>query len=197
MILYGASGHGKVVYSICGDQVICFFDDNEELEDFRAKPVRKYDASYKSEIPLVISIGDNKIRKSLAQKVDHFIGKVISLSAVIDKTVIIGSGAQVIHKSLIQADVIIGKHSIVNSMSSIDHDCEICDFAHIAPNSTLCGNVTVGEGTLIGAGSVIMPGMKIGKWCVVAAGSVVTKHVPDFAQVAGNPARIIKYCDEF
>jgi acetyltransferase-like isoleucine patch superfamily enzyme len=44
-------------------------------------------------------------------------------------------------------------------------------------------------GAAIGARSVILPGLTIGRWSLVAAGSVVTRDVPDFALVAGNPAR--------
>jgi acetyltransferase-like isoleucine patch superfamily enzyme len=47
-------------------------------------------------------------------------------------------------------------------------------------------------GASIGAGAVIMCGITIGKFAMVAAGSVVLDDVPDYAMVAGNPARIIK-----
>ena len=46
----------------------------------------------------------------------------------------------------------------------------------------------------IGARAIILPGcMRIGKGVIVGAGSVVTKDVPDYAIVGGNPARVIKY----
>ena len=45
----------------------------------------------------------------------------------------------------------------------------------------------------VGAGVIILPGLTIGNGAVLAAGSVVTSHVPDYAIVAGVPARIIKY----
>jgi len=44
----------------------------------------------------------------------------------------------------------------------------------------------------IGSNSVILPGIRIGKRCQVGAGSVVTRDVPSFSMVAGNPAQIIK-----
>ena len=49
----------------------------------------------------------------------------------------------------------------------------------------------VGENCFIGGCSLILPGVTIGNNCVVGAGSVVTKSVPSFSVVAGNPARII------
>lgn len=50
--------------------------------------------------------------------------------------------------------------------------------------------VVIGEDTWIGNGAIVMA--NIGKKCVIAAGSVVTKDVPPFTVVAGNPARVIK-----
>ncbi len=44
-------------------------------------------------------------------------------------------------------------------------------------------------GAAVGARSVVLPGLTIGRWALVAAGSVVTRDVPDYALVAGNPAR--------
>ena len=53
--------------------------------------------------------------------------------------------------------------------------------------------VVIGEYCWIGARVTILPGVKIGKGVVVAACSVITKDIPDYAVVGGNPARIIKY----
>lgn len=51
----------------------------------------------------------------------------------------------------------------------------------------------IGNDVWIGAGSIILRGVTISDGAVVGAGSVVTKDVPPYAIVAGNPARIIKY----
>lgn len=53
--------------------------------------------------------------------------------------------------------------------------------------------VTVREGASIGARAVCIAPVTVGRWAMVAAGSVVTKNVPDFALVAGVPARRIKW----
>src|SRR6478609_8038406 len=53
--------------------------------------------------------------------------------------------------------------------------------------------VTVRTGASIGARSVCVAPVTIGRWALVAAGSVVTKDVPDFALVAGVPARRIRW----
>ena len=49
----------------------------------------------------------------------------------------------------------------------------------------------VGKGASIGSGSTVLPGLTIGENAMIGAGTVVTKNVPDFAIVVGNPARIV------
>ena len=52
--------------------------------------------------------------------------------------------------------------------------------------------IEIDDGCLIGINSIILPGVKIGKCAVVSAGSVVSKSIPPYVVVAGNPAKIIK-----
>lgn len=54
------------------------------------------------------------------------------------------------------------------------------------------GPVRIGRGSWLGFGVQIMSGVTIGRQCVVAAGAIVTKDVPDYCVVGGNPARIIR-----
>lgn len=56
----------------------------------------------------------------------------------------------------------------------------------------LGAEIHVGEDCWIGGNVVILPGVRIGRGSVVGAGSVVTKNVPDFTVVAGNPAKFIR-----
>lgn len=57
------------------------------------------------------------------------------------------------------------------------------------------GPVVVGDETWIGFGAQIMAGVHIGKHCVIGAGSIVTKDIPDYCVVGGNPAKILKRYD--
>jgi phosphonate metabolism protein (transferase hexapeptide repeat family) len=52
--------------------------------------------------------------------------------------------------------------------------------------------VTIGHDVWIGHGAIVLPRRTIGTGAVIAAGAVVTKDVPDYAIVAGNPARVIR-----
>lgn len=72
------------------------------------------------------------------------------------------------------------------------HDCIVGKFVTIAPNAVLLGKVVVGEGSYIGANSTILPNELLGEYSIIGAGAVITKDVPPFSIVAGNPAKIIK-----
>lgn len=55
------------------------------------------------------------------------------------------------------------------------------------------GDTTISDGAWLGMRSMILPGINIGEGAIVASGAIVTKDVPPYAVVAGNPARIAKY----
>ena len=55
--------------------------------------------------------------------------------------------------------------------------------------------ITIGEDSWLGANVIVMPNITIGKCCIIGAGAVVTHDVPDYAIVAGVPAKIIGKVD--
>ena len=111
---------------------------------------------------------------------------------MISEEVLIGEGTQIITSSTINVGTKIGKHCIINTNSSIDHDCKIYDFVHIAPGVTICGGVSIGKSTLVGAGTTILPNVNVGENVVIGAGSLVNKDIPDNSKVLGSPAKIIE-----
>lgn len=197
MLLYGASGHAKVIIDCLEASKILIdgiFDDDiskNRILDYNV--LGKYDNLLLKDIEIIIAIGNNQIRKRLSEKIKHKFGKTIHPSATIQRNVLISEGSVIFHHAILQSSTKIGSHVIINTKASIDHDCIINNFVHIAPNATLCGGITIGEGALIGAGAVIIPNLKIGKWATIGAGAVVINDVPDNAVVLGNPAIIKKY----
>ena len=190
MYLYGASGHAKVIIDILnasGIKVDALFDDDPSIKELLSIPVRH---QWNGESPVVVSVGNNLSRRQIAEKLDCEFGTIIHPTAVVSPFSTIGEGSVVMQGAVIQSDVKMGKHCILNTGASIDHECIIEDYVHISPQATLCGNVQVGEGAWIGAAAVVIPGVKIGKWCTVGAGSVVVEDVPDGATAYGNPCRI-------
>lgn len=196
MLLYGASGHAKVIISSIlseNKNILGVFDDDLSKKEIFGFPViGAYKKDFYSENEIIIAIGHNGIRRKIAEKLTHPFGTTIHQSAIVDPSVKIEEGTVVLHGAIIQADSKIGKHVIINTGASVDHDAIISDFIHIAPNAVLCGNVTVGENSFIGANSTIIPGITIGKNCIVGAGTVVLKNIPDNCTVVGNPGKIVK-----
>ena len=196
MLLYGAGGHAKVIISILKanhEKVTAIFDDDSSKRDLLQIPITGfYKFDFCPNEKLIIAIGNNTIRKILSQKISHVFGIAIHPSALVDEIVKVGEGTCVMQNAVIQIDSKIGKHVIINTSASVDHDCILEDFVHLAPGVTLAGNVHIGKNTLIGVGSIVAPGIKIGKDCFVSTGSVVTKDIPDGCVVRGNPARIIR-----
>ena len=198
LYLYGASGHGKVIAEIAEELNLSiggFIDGNPEIKMI-------LDYSVVQSIPddinqLIISIGNNSIRKKIAEQYASldFI-KLLHPKSIISKRATIGEGTVVMGGATINSEVKIANHCIINTNASIDHDCVIENYVHISPNVALAGNVEVGEGTHIGIGSCVIQGIKIGKWCTIGAGSVIIKDVPDYAVIVGNPGKIIKYNNE-
>lgn len=79
--------------------------------------------------------------------------------------------------------IMLGSHdfdhddAIPYGMNHVPKNVEIGDYVWMGSNSSICGNVTIGEGA------------------IVAYGAVVVKDVPPYAIVGGNPAKVIKYRD--
>jgi acetyltransferase EpsM len=194
--IYGASGHSKVIIEILetsGYAVKELYDDDQnkiKLLDFKVS--NRNEILQQPHLNWIIGIGDNRIRKKVAENNQLSYGLAIDVSAKISKRIQVGKGTVIMPGVTITSSVIIGDHVILNTNSSVDHDCILEDYVHLSPNATLCGGVKVGEGTHIGAGAIVIPGITIGKWVKIGAGTVVIKDVPDDVTMVGNPGKIIK-----
>jgi sugar O-acyltransferase (sialic acid O-acetyltransferase NeuD family) len=193
MVLYGASGHGKVIVDILeanGIPIDFVVDDNPNLSELLGYEVHRNLGTYNEAI---IAIGSCKIRKRVVSQLT--VNRYLTArhpTAIISPHATIAEGSVVMQGAIIQACTNIGKHCIINTGASVDHDCNLADFVHVAPHATVAGDVEIGEGSWIGAGAVVKQGVKIGSWCVIGAGAVVVKDVPDNITVVGVPAKDIK-----
>lgn len=74
----------------------------------------------------------------------------------------------------------------------LDSGLDVTNFSDKFPVPHIKATIEIKEYSWIGAGAIILPGVTIGKRSIVAAGAVVTKDVPEYTIVAGNPAKVIK-----
>ena len=113
-----------------------------------------------------VAVGDNKRRKRCFGELASMgftMVNVISRYAIISprgRLTLAGVGDM--PGAVINTGTVIGDGAIVNTNASVDHDCRIGAFVHIAPGTALAGNVKVGNGALLGVGSRVIPGVTIG-----------------------------------
>jgi sugar O-acyltransferase (sialic acid O-acetyltransferase NeuD family) len=201
--LIGYSGHAYVAADIflsAGKKVTAYCDKEEKtFNPFNLKYLGPESVSSVIETlkdyDYFIALGDHEIRKRIFYILQTVLGvpaNAVHPSATISSSVQLASGIFIAANATINPLVKIGNGAICNTSCSIDHECIIGDFAHIAPGAVLCGNVKIGEGSFVGANSVIRQGITIGKDVVIGAGAVVIKNIPDGAVMAGNPQKSLK-----
>ena len=194
----GAGGHAKVVASTlmaAGHQVVSFYDDDLQKRGTHifgipvVGPVSEL--KYDNFSHAIIGIGQNDQRKRLVEKLDLDWITVIHPYAWVHPEVSLGAGTVVCAGAIVQPYSRIGSHVIINTRASVDHDCCVGDYVHLAL-SHLAGGATANEGAFLALGSIVFPGVQIGASATVSAGSVAMKDVMPRSIVAGTPARLIK-----
>ncbi|QBJ61963.1 NeuD/PglB/VioB family sugar acetyltransferase [Pseudoalteromonas sp. DL-6] len=144
-----------------------------------------------NEVELVNGIGAmpysglrTKIHLEFKSKFYQF-ATVIANSAHVSTNAAIAQGAQVLTNATICIGSKIGFGTIINTSASIDHDCEIAAFCHIAPGVVMSGQVHVKESVHIGTGAKVINSIQIGKNTIIGVGANVLKTLPDSAIVYG------------
>lgn len=198
VVIIGAGGHAKVIADIItksNDNVIGFLDDNLDIQNKTiylnktvlgtTKDIDKYKEYY-----FIIGIGNNNIRENIANSYDLKWYTAIHPNAIIANEVSIEEGSVVMAGSIINTGTKIGKHCIINTKSSLDHDNIIENYVHISPGATLAGTVHIKEKTWICAGATIINNITIAKNNIIGAGSVVIKDInEENGTYVGVPAR--------
>ena len=124
---------------------------------------------------------------------------------------VIGRNCNIGQNVVISPEVVLGDNVKIQNNVSIytgvtcDDDVFLgpsCVFTNVInPRSTVNRKseylkTPIGKGASIGANATIVCGHNIGKYAFIGAGAVVTKHVPDYALVVGNPARQLGWMSE-
>lgn len=206
LIVLGAGGHAKVVVSTAralGYRVEAVYDDDSAKwgTSFMGIPVRGSLSQAEQLLGTavaVVAIGGNAARKRVVGGFSQGVrwATLIHPCSWVDSTAEIGEGTLVCAGAIIQPETQIGRHCIINTAASVDHDCFLADFVHVAPGARVAGGVTVGEGALLGVGCSVLPNCQIGAWSIVGAGAVVTQNVPNGAVVVGVPARVVRISED-
>ena len=199
VIVIGAGGHAKVIADIVrksGDHFLGFLDDNKEAGTpfFDGLILGKTDSF--PEYPhaeFIIGIGDNKIRKMMAEKLEGVsFYTAVHPTAVIGEGGCLGEGSCVMANAVINPDAAIGKHCIINTAAVVEHDNILGNYTHISPGAALAGTVRVGECVQVGIGAKVIQNTAICSDVLVGAGSVVVKNITESGTYVGIPVRKVK-----
>ncbi|MCG7562511.1 MULTISPECIES: NeuD/PglB/VioB family sugar acetyltransferase [Pseudoalteromonas] len=142
--------------------------------------VLKYD---KHEVELVNAIGAMPY-KSLRQKIyqrfkddGYQFAQVIANSANVSANAQLAEGVQIMQNAVVCIGVAIGENSIINTSTTIDHDCSIGMHCHIAPGVTMSGQVRIEQGVHVATGASIINNITIGERAIVGVGASLTKSL--------------------
>jgi sugar O-acyltransferase (sialic acid O-acetyltransferase NeuD family) len=141
--------------------------------------------------------GNTKTRYETTRAILEAGGKLTNfIHPSIDLTMCkLGVGIYLQEAVVIQAGVEIGDNSCIHMGALIGHETIIGSSVFIAHAVSVSGCCQIGDGTFIGTNATILPRIKVGSWVTIGAGTVITKDVPNYAVVVGNPGRIIKFND--
>lgn len=146
------------------------------------------------------TLGDGSSIWHLAQIRDQVIlgaNCIIGRGAYIGSGVILGDNCKVQNYALVYEPAKIGNGVFIGPAAVLTNDqfprAVNTDFTIKDGKDWEAVGVTIHDGASIGARAVCVAPVTIGKWALVAAGAVVTKDVPNFALVAGVPAKRIRW----
>ncbi len=207
IVIFGSSGHARVVLAellkLKNYKVLGFIDntfntgrviDQRKNKKYKILGDIKYlKKIYDKDIYGIIGVGSNFLRKKIANETNKIIknfkwSSVISKNSIISEDVKIDVGSLIISGSIINTGTKIGKHCIINTSSSIDHDNIFKDFSSTGPRTTTGGKVKLGLCSHIGIAATVKNNVTIHNHTVIGAKSLVLKNCEKNSIYFGSPA---------
>ena len=195
LIIIGAGGHGKVIADAAlknGYTNICYVDDRA-IGDVMGFPVIGTTADVEclndGNTDFVIGIGNNAIRKTIAEIHNVNWVSIVHPSAQIAFNAEVGKGTVIMANAVVNVCATVGNHCIINTGAIVEHDNVIENYAHISPNVALGGTVHIGSLTHVGIGATVKNNTEICSDCTIGAGAVVVKNIKEPGTYVGVPIR--------
>lgn len=145
-----------------------------------------------------IKIGQKAIRGWCMRHILPYTGQKINIgrNADISRKVSIGNESSIGDRSYLQGEIHIGEFVMMGQECRIyttNHRMDNTEIPMCHQGDDLEKPVYIGNDVWIGSRVTILPGVHIGDGAVIGASAVVTKDVPEYAVIGGNPARILNY----
>lgn len=206
IVVVGSGGLAREFLGICldlgeEDRVLGFLDDNPTKHGGQEDGYRILGSpdwlvnQAPSGTRYVNGIGSTSARLHLDERL-NLLGvqpaTLVSPHAVVSPFASLGEGTVVCAGSIINTNVTIGRHCIINLCCTVGHDSALGDFVTVNPGTNISGNVRIGEGTDVGTGSAINQQIAVGCWAILGSGSVAVRDIPDNVTAVGTPAKMIK-----
>ena len=196
VIVYGAGGHGKMCIDIVKQSnnfnIVGIIDDdlskiNKNIFGIPILGNKKLLKIFlKNNLRQIIigigSIKNNAMRYDIYEEIKSSgfnVPNIIHPSAIIEPSVKLGEGIQIMAGAILGSDVKIGDNCIINSGSIVSHDSHIGNNVHITPGAVVGGHCIIGNNTMIGMSATIYLGLSIGKNVIIKNGMNIFSNIKD------------------
>ena len=209
ILIWGGRSKARVIIAMINEiygssaEVVAIFDKTLTKPTFNSN-IKHYSQNFnlndicKQSTHFIICMGGEHgyARYLTAKKLEEVGLKPLSLISkysILDKLECVGSGLQAMPGAVAHKFSVIGDQCILNTNSTIDHECIIGNGVHVMSGACVAGRVKIGNYVTIGTNATILPDLKISDGAFIGAGAVVTKNVKKNEIVTGNPAKFVKY----
>jgi sugar O-acyltransferase (sialic acid O-acetyltransferase NeuD family) len=195
ILIMGGGGHAKMCIDILRQvntyQIYGIIDDflplgsrvlgvpvigrKENLTSF-------YDEGYHFIINGIGLVNNHSKREDIyrmLKEVGFYLPNLIHPKALVEPSVILGEGNQIMANATIGSDVKIGSNCIINAGAIVSHDTILNDNVHVTPGAILAGTVSVGKNTIIGMGVTVHYKLTIGKNVTIRNGCNIFNDIDD------------------
>jgi len=204
VLVIGGGGHAKVVISLLKKRdytILGYLDPQDKGEILGVKYLGTDKeliklAAQNPDCEAALGLGIMEPSAKRKQLIDALqdmgfqLPAIVSPHAIVNENVRLRAGVVICDGAVIGPGSEVGRGAIINTLASVDHDCLIADYAHIAPGATLCGGVTVGQNSIIGAGATVIQYKHVADNCLIGAGATVVEDCTVAGKYLGCPAKM-------
>jgi len=193
-VLIGSGGFAREIKAHMGDfSIKCFVDNEYWIENNEnIFPLSKFNPNI---YEVIIAIGNPKDRFNMVQKLPKntkyftFIHPTVQ---ILGDDINIGEGSIICAGCILTTNTKIGKHTHLNLLTTIGHDCEIGDYFTTAPGTKISGNCNIGDRVYFGTNSCTKEKTNICDDVIIGLNSGVVKNINLEGTYIGTPCIKIK-----